>query len=336
VISRRSFIGTLASGVSAAPFAADAQPAQKVWRIGYLGNLPAGSSPESDRIFAAFIRGLRDSGLVEGTNIVLERRAMAGRMDRAPALIAELIGLRVDILVVVSPAAARAAKEATATIPIVVTLGTDPVASGLVASLARPGDNITGLTDFNDDLNPKRLEFLKAAAPKAVRVAFIEPDYAGRFDVAQLDARNKEYDTAARGLGLRLLRVPLKTAQGFEAATTAIVRERADAMLVDDGASSYLLRTEIADFAIRQRLPAIVAHRSALAGGALLSYGPDLADNWRKAATYVAKILRGAKPADLPIERPTKVELVINLKTARVLGITIPQAVLLRADEVIE
>jgi putative tryptophan/tyrosine transport system substrate-binding protein len=335
MIDRRLFIGVLVGSVLAAPFVADAQPAEKVWRIGYLGTVPAGASPESDRIFAAFIQGLEDNGFVESRNFALERRAMEGRVDRAPALVAELIRLHVDILVVATVAAARAAKEATTSTPIVMLHGNDPVASGLVASLARPGGNVTGVTDFNDDLNPKRLELLKTAAPKAVRIAFIQPDYTGRFDAAQLEALNQEYDVAARTLGVSLRRVPLKNQQDFETASAAIVRERADAMLIDDGAITYLLRKQIADFAIRHRLPSIVANRSALTGGALMSYGPDMADNWRKAASYVAKILKGAKPAALPVERPTKVELVINQRTAAAIGITIPQALLLRADEVI-
>ena len=337
ISQRRRFIGALAGSVVAAPFAAAAQPAEKVWRIGSLGNMPAGVSPESDRLIAVFMQGLRDSGFVEGKNIVVERRVLEGRAERAPALLAELIGLRVDVLLVTSSTAARAAKQATATIPIVVPLlSSDLVDSGFVDSLARPGGNITGFTLFDEDLGPKRLELLKAAVPRAVRVGFIDPDNPGIRDAARADALIKDYEAAARQLGIRLLRVPLKTAQGFEMATAAIVRERADALLVGDGPVTFLLRSEIGDFAIRQRLPAIVAHRSALTGGALMSYGPDLADNMRKAATYVAKILGGAKPADLPIQRPTKIELVINLKTAKALGITIPQSVRLRADEVIE
>ncbi len=335
MIDRRLFIGVLAGSVSATSFAADAKTTGKVWRIGYLGTVPAGASPESDRVFAAFTQGLGDSGFVEGRNFALERRAMEGRVDRAPALVADLIRLRVDVLVVATVAAARAAKEATTSTPIVMLHGTDPVASGLVASLARPGGNVTGVTDFNDDLNPKRLELLKAAAPKAVRIAFIQPDYTGRFDAAQLEALNRDYDVAARALGVSLRRVPLKKLQDFEATCAAIVGERADAMLIDDGSITYLLRKEVADFAIRQRLPSIVANRSALTGGAMMSYGPDMADNWRKAASYVVRIFNGAKPADLPVERPTKVELVIDQKTAKAIGITIPQALLLRADEVL-
>jgi putative tryptophan/tyrosine transport system substrate-binding protein len=317
--------------------AAGAQQADKVWRIGYLGTAPAGSSPESDRLGAAFIQGLRDSGFVEGRNIAVVRRATEGRVERAPALIAELIGLRVDVLLLTSTAAARAAKEATTTTPIVVALlASDAVSGGLVASLARPGANLTGLTVFDEDLGPKRLEWLKAAVPRALRVALIEPDSTGIRDAVRADALNAEHEAAARRLGVSLLRVPLKAASDLESATAAIMRERADAVLVGDSPVTFLLRQRIADFAMRQRLPAIVAHRSALTGGALMSYGPDLADNFRKAATYVAKILRGANPAELPIERPTKVELVINLKTAKALGITIPPSVLLRADEVIE
>ncbi len=330
-------LAALAGAGLAAAFGAGAQPAPgKVWRIGYLGTVPAGASPESERVFAAFIQGLRDSGFVEGRNFVVERRAMQGQADRAAVLVAELIELRVDVLVVATVAAARAAKQATAWIPIVMLHGTDPVGSGLVASLARPGANITGVTDFNDDLNPKRLELLKAVAPRASRIAFIQPDYTGRYDAAQLEALNREYDAGARALGVQLRRVPLKSLQDLATACAAIVREPADAMLVDGGAITHLLRKEIADFAIRQRLPAMVADRSALTGGALLSYGPDPADNRRRAATQVAKILNGTKPADLPVERPTKVELVINQKTAKAIGQTIPQLVRMRADEVVE
>jgi putative ABC transport system substrate-binding protein len=335
VTSRRRIL--IVGALAGSTLAAGAQPADKVWRIGYLGTAPAGTSPESDRLGAAFMQGLRDSGYVEGRNIAVVRRATEGRVERAPALIAELIGLRVDVLLVTSTAAARVAKKATTTTPIVVALlASDAVAGGLVASLARPGTNITGLTVFDEDLGPKRLEWLKTVAPRALRVALIEPDSTGIRDAVQADALNTEYEAAARRLGVSLLKVPLKAASDFDAATAAIMRERADALLVGDSPVTFLLRQQIADFAMRQRLPAIVAHRSALTGGALMSYGPDLADNFRKAATYVARILQGTNPAELPIERPTKVELVINLKTAKALGVAIPPSLLLRADEVIE
>jgi putative tryptophan/tyrosine transport system substrate-binding protein len=237
-----------------------------------------------------------------------------------------LIRLRVDVLVTLYGIAVT---DATTTIPIVLTNISDPATYGLVATLAHPGTNVTGLTTMLDDLYPKRLELLKAAAPGTVSVAFVG-DVTPRADGAN------NLDAAAGALGIKLLRIPLKTLQEFERMTATIVRERADALLVGDNAVTYSLRKEIADFAIRQRLPAIVAHRAEGAGGALMSYGPDLADNLRKAGTYVAKILNGAKPADLPIERPTKVELIINLKTAKAISLTIPQSLLLRADEVIQ
>jgi putative tryptophan/tyrosine transport system substrate-binding protein len=339
MIDRRRSVLVLAAGLLTRALVAEAQPTGKIWRIGYLGVAPARTSPESERLMSSFTQVLRDSGFVEGQNMVLERRSLGGRVEHAPALVAELIGLRVDILVIVGAAAAeRAAKAATTTISIVVLNATDPVASGLVASLARPGGNITGLTDFDTDLVPKRLELLKATVPRAVRVAFIfeAEDYTGSRDAAKADALNKGYDEAARALGIGLLRIPLKTPQELASASAAIVGAHADAMLVGAGQTTYQLRKEIAELAIRQRLPAIVAHRSALTGGALMSYGPDLTENWRKGAIYVAKILNGAKPADLPVEQPTKVELIINLKTAKAIGLTIPQSLLLRADEVIQ
>ena len=333
MIDRRTCVLALAASVLASPRIAGAQPAGRVWRIGYLGVSPAGTNPESERLVAAFTQVLRDSGFVEGQNMVLERRALGNDADRAPALIAELIDQRVDIIVFAT-FQIRAAMDATSTLPIVFLNLTDPVNRGFVANLARPGGNVTGVTSFSDDLVPKRLELLKSAAPRIARVAFFEPDLLLRPE--QVDALNKEYDAAALALGISLRRFSLKTPEDFASVTAAIVVERADSLLVGDSLFGYIQRKEIADFAIRQRLPAMVPHRSDGSGGALMSYGPDLTENWRKGAAYVAKILNGAKPADLPVLRPTKVELIINLKTAKAIGITIPQALLLRADEVIE
>lgn len=332
MIDRRTCVLVLAANLAARLPVAGAQPAGKVWRIGYLGVSPAGTNPESERIVAAFTQVLRESGFVEGQNMVLERRAVGGQDDRAPALIAELIERRVDILVLAT--SLRAAMDATSTVPIVFLSLGDPVTQGFVASLARPGGNVTGVTSFVDDLVPKRLELLKAAAPRTARIAFFEPNWEGPRRDEQ--ALNKEHDAAALALRISLRRFPLKTPEDFASATAAIVAERPDSLLVGDSLSGYVLRKEIADFAIRQRLPAMVSHRSDLTGGALMSYGPDITENWRKGAAYVAKILNGAKPADLPVQRPTKVELVINLKTAKAIGLTIPEALLLRADEVIE
>ena len=334
MVDRRTCVLALGASVLASPRTAGAQPAGKVWRIGYLGVAPPGTSPESERVVAAFKQVLRDSGFVEGQNMVLERRADAGQVDRAPALIAELIERRIDILVLAT-AHTRAAMDST-TLPIVFLNLTDPVTSGFVASFARPGGNVTGVTSFSEDLVPKRLELLKAAVPRIGRIAFFEPIWQGVRSAEQVETLNKEYDAAALALGISLRRFPMKTMQDFASATATIMAERADALLVGDSQFSYIQRKEIADFAIRQRLPAMVANRSELTGGALMSYGPDLTENWRKGAAYVAKILNGAKPADLPVQRPTKVELLINLKTAKAIGLTIPEALLWRADEVIE
>lgn len=334
MIDRRTLIGALAGSSVAESFAAGVQPVQKSWRIGYIGVTPRGASQEGERLLEVFVRSLRESGFVEGKNMLLERRAAEGRADRAAALADELVRLRVDVLVAVGPVPIRAAKEATATIPIVMLNASDPVAGGLVASLARPGGNITGLTDFDDDLYPKRFELLKAAAPGISRLAFVENTTL--LDPATAGAIAKQYDAAAQALGLSLVRIPLNAPQDFERVASAIASGHADALLVGHSAVAYLLRKELADFAIRRRLPSMVPNRTEGTGGAMLSYGPDLADIFRKAAAYVAKILNGAKPADLPVERPTKVELVINLKTARAIGLTIPQSLLLRADETIQ
>lgn len=196
-----------------------------------------------------------------------------------------------------------------------------------------PAGNITGLTDFDDDLYPKRFELLKAAAPGITRLAFVENTTL--LDATKASALNTEYQAAARSLGLALIRIALNATQDFERTTAAVVHERADALVIGHSATAYLLRKEFADFAIRCRLPAMAANRTEGGGGALMSYGPDLVDIFRKAGIYIAKILNGTKPADLPVERPTKIELVVNLKTARAIGLTIPQAVLLRADELV-
>ncbi len=333
---RRIVVAALASSVAAAHFAAGAQMTEKVWKVGYIGLAPTGASSEGERLVTAFLQVLTDNGFVEGKNLVFERRATEGRdVERAPALVAELIGLRVDVLVTLTTVVTRAAKEATTTIPIVMTVVSDPVISGFAVSLSRPGGNITGMTDFDNDLTSKRLELLKAVAPKAVRVAYMNDDLGMRFSAAQADALNKEHDAAARALGISLLRVSFNAPRDFEAAAATIVRERADALLIG-GVSATTLRNEIAEFAMRQRLPSLAAGRSNSLAGALMSYGPDYTENWRKAAGYVARILNGAKPAELPIERPTKLELIINLKTANAIGLTIPQSLLLRATEVLQ
>jgi putative ABC transport system substrate-binding protein len=335
MINRRRLIGAIASGALAEPFGAHSQPKEKVWRIGYIGIAPPGTSPESERLVGIFMRTLRDNGFVEGKNFVLERRATEGRPDRASPLAAALVGLHVDLMVTLDNDAALAAKAATTTIPIVMMGVSDPVASRLAVSLARPGGNVTGLSDFSLDLTAKRLELLKAAAPKAVRVAFLHDDEARRYGTAKGDAIRRELGAAAKALGISLVRIPMDSPLDFQEARAAIVREHVDAIVAGAGAT-YSVRQELADFAIQQRLPSMVSARPIMTGGALMSYGADYSDIFRKAATYVAKILNGANPADLPIEEPTKVALVINLKTAKAIGFTIPQSLLLSADEVIQ
>jgi len=228
-----------------------------------------------------------------------------------------------------------AARAATTRIPIVIMGVSDPVASGLAASFARPGGNVTGLSDFSEDLEAKRLELIKAAVPKAFRVALLQDDETRRYGAAKGDAARRKLEAAAKALGISLVRIVMESARDFQGTTAAIMREHVDA-IVASADSIYSVRKEFAEFAIGRRIPSIVGNRAVITGGALMSYGADYTDIFRKAATYVAKILNGANPEDLPIEQPTKVELVINLKTAKAIGLTIPQSLLLRADEVIE
>jgi putative ABC transport system substrate-binding protein len=335
VINRRVLIVTLLGCVFAFPFAANAQPASKTYRIGYLGN-SAVTTPESERVWNAFQQTLQARGYVEGDNLIIERRFLEGRVEKAPDFAAEMVRLKVDVIVVVNNATAKAAKAATSTIPIVMTGISDPVELGLVASLARPGGNITGISAYTDDLVPKRLELLKTAVPKASRVAMIRCPQCGSFDAPTQAAIFSKQSAAAQALGMTLLGVELNTAQAFDNATGVLVREHPDAVLLGNNPMTGFFRRELADFAAAHRLPTMSGGREMAVAGALLSYGPSLADNFRGAAIFVDKILKGAKPADLPVEQPTKLELVINLKTAKAIGLTIPQSLLLRADEVIQ
>ena len=334
MITRRSM--SLAGGiVLISPSITRAQPKEKAWRVGYIGIAPVGTSPESERSVGIFVQALRDNGFVEGKNMVLERRAAEGRPDRAIALAVELVGLHVDVILALGIDAALAATAATKTIPIVILSTGDPVARGLAVSLARPGGNVTGLADLGDDLRVKRLQLLKAAAPKAVRVAWLHADLVRQLGASKGDAVRSEMDVAAKALGMSLVHIALDSPQDFQPATAAVVREHADAIMTL-GESSYILRKELGEFAIQQRLPLMAGNRLFMSGGALMSYGADFPEIYRKAATYVAKILNGAKPGDLPMEQPTRFELIINLKTANAIGLTIPQSLLLRADEVIQ
>jgi putative tryptophan/tyrosine transport system substrate-binding protein len=329
-MDRRAFLGTLAGGLVAAPLVAEAQQAAKIARIGFLSlNLaPNPHLPE------AFRQGLRDLGYVEGRNVVIEYRDAEGKPERFPALAAELVALKVDVILVGSTPQALAAKQATKTIPIVFIGTADPVGSGLVTSLARPGGNVTGLSNLAAELVGKRLEQLMQAVPGVTRVAVLwHPGNLGdRTEKEMLKAA----DVAARALGVRLQFVEARGPADFDRAFSDMTRAYAGALTVLPSNMFSNERRRLVDLAAKNRLPAVFPFRDFADAGGLMAYGPNLADLSRRAATYVDKILKGAKPADLPVEQPTKFELVINLKTAKALGLTIPQSVLGRADEVIQ
>ena len=311
------------------PVAVDAQPAGKVYRIGYLST----AAPDvSTTVIGAFREGLRERGWVEGRNLVIEYRWAQGKLDLLPELASELVRSDVDVLVAAPTPPATAASKATRTIPIVMIGVNDPVGLGLVSSLARPGGNVTGLSySVGHEIYGKQLALLKEVAPKAKRVAVLwNPD------VTTLAPSMREVSVAARSLELQLQPLGARGPSEFESAFAAMARERAEGILVIVDPVFSFHRSQLADFAARSRLPAAYTNRQAVEAGGLMSYGPSFPDLWRRAAGYVDRILKGAKPADLPVEQPTKFELVINLKTAKALGITIPQKVLARADELIE
>jgi putative ABC transport system substrate-binding protein len=330
VTTRRAFIGTLAGAVLATPLAAEAQQVAKIARIGYLSpNLAA-----SPHLREAFLQGLRDLGYVEGRNVVIEIRSAEGKFERLPALAAELVALKVDVILATGTPASLAAEQATRTLPIVFVAAADPVTSGFVTSLARPGGNITGLFNLAPELVGKCLEQLTQAVPGVSRVAALwQPGGQGeRMDKDMLKAA----DVAARTLGLRLQFVEARGPADFDRAFSEMTRARAGALTVLPSPMFLSERRRLADLAAKNRLPAVYPSRESVDAGGLMSYGPDLADLFRRAATYVDKILKGAKPGDLPVEQPTKFELVINLKTAKALGLIIPPSLLQRADEVIQ
>jgi putative ABC transport system substrate-binding protein len=304
----------------------DAQPTAKIQRIGYLGS---GSSTSG--FHEQFRLGLRELGWIEGQNIAIDYRFAEGRFDRLPELAAELIRLKVDIIVAQPTPAALAARNSTTSIPIVMINVADPDKIGLVASLARPGGNITGTTfDVGLETFAKALELLKEAVPKAHHVAVLS----NPANPAQALAI-KYLKVAAESLGLRLLLLEVRGPDEFNRVFADAAKERVDALFVVAESLFLLHRTALADLALKYRLPTMYGVRESVAAGGLMSYGPSLAHNSRRAATFVDKILKGAKPADLPVEQPTKFELIINLKTARALGLTIPPSMLHRADELI-
>ena len=324
--------GLVAIAVSLlAQLGAEAQLSAKVPRIGLMSPERHGDA-RGEGLIEAFRQGLHDLGYLEGRNIVIEYCYAEGNDDRFPDLVAELVRIRVDIIVTATETGVRAAKNTTNTIPIVmVHVGSDPVEAGLVGSLARPGGNITGLASLGVEMAGKRLELLKEAVPKLARVAILyEP---GR---RASSLHRKEAESAARRLGLTVRSWGVQDAGDFERMFAAMSHERPDGLFVTGGALLFGNERRIAGLALKTRLPSAYIWREAVDAGGLLSYGPNRTDMYRRAATYVDKILKGAKPADLPVEQPTKFEFIINLKTARALGLTIPRSVLSLADEVIQ
>jgi putative ABC transport system substrate-binding protein len=313
------------------PVTAEAEQATKIARIGYLATNLAGTPPASH---VAFLEGLRDLGYVEGRNVVIEYRDAEGKVERFPALLAELIALKVDVIVAPGTPAALAAKHATRTLPIVFPVAVDPVQSGLVTSLARPGGNVTGLSALVSELVGKCLEQLTQAVPGVSRVAVLwQP---GGLDERTEKDMLKGAEVAGRALGVRLQFVQARGPADFERAFSEMTKARAGALTVLTSVMFVNERRRLVDLAVENRLPAAYAQREFVDAGGLMSYGTNVADLFRRAATYVDRILKGAKPGDLPVEQSTKFELVINLKAAKALGLTIPPSVLARADQVIE
>jgi putative ABC transport system substrate-binding protein len=317
---------TFALGLLVAPLTAEAQPQERVRRIGVL----TGTTREQDRNVKAFLEGMRALGYVEGQNLVLEYRGSAGQHERFPAFAAELVRLQVDVLLVGPTPAALAAKDTTTTIPIVLAGVGDPVGSGLVASLARPGGNVTGVSVLQPEVVGKQLEFLKEVLPTVSRVAVLwNPAHPGHALLV------RAADVAAQALGVQLHLVEARGPDAFDSAFAAMTSADAGALLVLGDPMFSQHRSRLAELAATSRLPTVHNDRAYVEAGSLLCYGASHPDMYRRAAVYVDKILKGAKPGDLPVEQPTTFELVINLKTAQALGLTIPPTLLFQATEVI-
>jgi putative ABC transport system substrate-binding protein len=331
MMTRRTFLGGLTLGTLSIPFAAEPQPAGKVWRIGLL--VPSSASGGRTE---AFRQGLRDLGYIEGQNIAIESRYAEGRADRLPSLVAELVDLKVDILVIEGNAGIDVGRNATKTIPIVMAPSGDPLGAGFVASLARPGGNMTGLSLLLTGLARKRLELLTEAVPRASRLAVLWSPSRRATGSITADLAFTETQTAAGVLGVKLQSIEVEGPADFDQAFSVMRRDHTDALVLISNSLLFTHRSRLADLARKHRIPAMFEFREYVEDGGLMAYGANLDDLSRRAATYVDRIFKGAKPADLPVEQPTRFELVINMKTAKALGLTIPQTLLLRADQVID
>ncbi len=326
--TRKAFILALALGLLTAPLAANAQQAGRTVTIGYLGN----SSPSLEsNLVEAFREGLRQLGYVEGRNLIIKHLWAEGQQERFAVLAAELVRLKPDVILTAGTPGTLAAKQATQSIPIVTAVAGDPVASGLVSSLAKPGGNVTGLSGLTPELEGKRLELLKEAVPKLSRVAVLR-NPANPFTTIAW----KAMQPGAEALGVKLQPVEARDPKDLDRALARIKAAHPDGLVVIADRFLLLYRASIVQFVVKNRLPGMFPFREFAQEGGLMAYGPDYADMYRRAATYVDKVLKGAKPGDLPVEQPTRFELVINMKTAKALRLTIPQSVLIRADQVIQ
>jgi putative ABC transport system substrate-binding protein len=329
LVTRLALVALVSVGLLGVPFLAASQPAQKIFRVGHLaagGRTPDGAPP---RPLRETLRGL---GYVEGQNIVYEARFAEAKFERLPEMAAELVRLKVDVLVTLGGAATVAAKQATSTIPIVMSQATgDAVATGMIASLARPGQNVTGLTDESVQLSAKRMELLKEAVPKAARIAVL-----WNSNDQGMTLRYREIEKAARLLHVEVQALGVREPHDFDTAFSTMARQRPDAMFLVADALTSLNRKRFIEFAATQRIPAMYEADFLVRDGGLMSYGPNVEDTFRQAALYIDRILKGAKPADLPAQQPTMYVLAVNLKTASTLGLTIPPSLLLRANEVVQ
>jgi len=328
VNTRRKLLVALGGSALLAPFGSFAQQARKSVVVGMLRY---GDRPGSQVYIDAFKQGMQELGYIEGRNLALELRFAEGKAERLPALAEELVQLKVDVILTGDTPSARAAQRATRVIPVVMGTATDPVGSGLVASLARPGGNITGFSNMSSDISPMRLEMLIAVVPKLSRVAVLlnPSNPATRTELKSLEAANQRAK-------LTLLALEAETPEQIERAFAAMVKQRAQGVVMTNDVLFGQQRHQIAELALKYRIPCLGALPASADAGLLMSYGQNIVESYRRAGTYVDKILKGAKPADLPVEQPTKIELVINMKTAKALGIKIPRSILVRADRVIE